>query len=188
MTVKLTLLVSVVTQFASNNSALRNFWWGGCIRPAPSSNSLWGRWVCVCANEIVFKTKRKEGGKSFFQSLSVSAGTQDLIWLIKSQTADDIYPAKCWWLRRKRLYPAFFLWSFCTRGSTRKSAQKELPVCEQPEPNSSVVAIALDDSNYIVSPLPPPFPFLNLACWKPYSDLPASDGQLPPGHMPAAHN
>lgn len=49
----------------------------------------------MCANEIVFKTKRKEGGKSFFQSLSVSAGTQDLIWLIKSQTADDIYPAKC---------------------------------------------------------------------------------------------
>lgn len=38
------------------------------------------------------------------------------------------------------------------RGSTRMSTQKELPVCEQPEPNSSIVAIALDDGNYFVFP------------------------------------
>ena len=41
-------------------------------------------------------------------SLSAGSISQDFMWLMKSQTSDDIYPAKCWWLRRKRLYFAFF--------------------------------------------------------------------------------
>lgn len=54
-----------------------------------------GMRVCGFAREIVFKTNRKEEGKTFFKSLSLSAETQDFIWLMKSQTADDIYPANC---------------------------------------------------------------------------------------------
>lgn len=62
MTVKLTLLVSVVPQFASNNSALRNSD-EELASGMPPPAIPYGEGGRVCANEIVFKTKRKGGGR-----------------------------------------------------------------------------------------------------------------------------
>lgn len=134
MTVKLSLTVSTVTQFASNISALRNFWCCGCGNDTSSiplgESRKWDGWFS--------KQKRESVWNHYcFKYLSLNIGTlsQAFIWLMKSQAAGDIYPAKWWWLRRKRLYPAFFPpLRLLYKGSTQMSAQKELPVCEQASP------------------------------------------------------
>lgn len=77
---------------------------------------------------------------------------------MKIQTADDIYPAKCWWLRRKRLYPAFvfslflsLFWSCYSRGQ-HKCLHKRNRLFVNNQDQLRIVAIALDDGNYFVFP------------------------------------
>lgn len=94
-------------------------------------------------------------------SLNIGTLSQAFIWLMKSQTAGDIYPAKWRWLRRKRLYPAFFSpLTLLYEGVNTNVCTKRIACLWTSEPDSGIVAIALDDGNYFVFP----WVFSLLAC------------------------
>lgn len=113
MTVKLSLVVSTVTQLAFDNSALRNF--HDVVVPLAFPFGESGKWDAWFS-----KQKEKEVGEITIvlcESPNIGTLFQAFIWLMESQTAGDIYPAKWRWLRRKRLYPPpSSPRGFCMRG------------------------------------------------------------------------